>query len=234
MQACFVEWLPILGVAILSGVFNLIVAYSKFDRDTRSPFFTPLKSIGVWLWLILQLSIPAILFWMLYGPTIKGVSDPATQIVTHEITIDLITKAITLGIGFTAFVNSKIDLGFTGLSLNDFFTPLTRFIFQIIASKQTIKLTNFTTDLETELIQPSIKLIEGLNYLKNYFQHDLALKLDPIEQQKLLDRITNVGNDPKAITSLILEVRSRDCLEVLKRFSCQNVFLKTYFPKRFP
>lgn len=120
MQAWFVEWLPILGVALLSGVFNLIVAYSKFDRDTRSPFFTPLKSIGFWLWLLLQLCIPAIIFWVICGPTIRATPDPATKMVSHEITLDLITKSITLGIGFTAFVNSRIDLGFAGLSLHDF------------------------------------------------------------------------------------------------------------------
>lgn len=127
MQSWFVEWLPVLLVALLSGVFNLIVAYAKFDRDIRSPFFRPLKSIGFWLWLLLQLAIPGIIFWMIYGPTIKTI--PAANpkdLPAHEITIDLITKAITLGIGFTAFVNSKIDLGFAGLSLHDLSSNLTK------------------------------------------------------------------------------------------------------------
>ena len=234
MQAWFVEWLPILGVAILSGVFNLIVAYSKFDRDTRSPFFTPLKSIGFWLWLLLQLCIPAIIFWVIYGPTIRAIPDPATKTVSHEITLDLITKSITLGIGFTAFVNSRIDLGFAGLSLHDFSSTLTRPVYAIIARKQVGKKASFITDLEFELAKPGIKLTDGLNYLRNYFQSDFALKWDPIEQQAMLDRLSQAGTDTKAITSLILEVRSRDIFATLKRFGCQDALLKIYFPKLFP
>ncbi len=235
MQAWVSEWLPVLLVALLSGGFNLIVAYAKFDRDIRSPFFRPLKSIGFWLWLLLQLAIPAMIFWVIYGPTIKTIPAPNPKdLPSHEITIDLITKAITLGIGFTAFVNSKIDLGFAGLSLHDLSSNLTKPIYQIIAHKHNQTLAGFTTDLELELTQLNITLTEGLNYLRNYFQYDFALKWDPIEQQKLLDRITNAGNDPKAITSLILEVRSRDCIDVLQRFNCRETFLKTYFPKQFP
>jgi hypothetical protein len=232
MQTWFVEWIPVLGVALLSGIFNLIVAYAKFDRDIRSPFFTPLKSIGFWLWLVLQLSIPAIIFWVIYGPTIKAIPIPDSKTIAHEITLDLITKAITLGIGFTAFVNSKIDLGFAGLSLHDLSSNLTKPIYQIIARKQNRKLAGFTTDLELELTQPSIQLTPGLNYLRNYFQYDFALKWNPIEQQALLDRITQAGTDPKAITSLILEVRSRDSFETLKRFGCRDVFLQTHFLKQ--
>lgn len=233
MQAWFVEWGAVLGVALLSGVFNLIVAYAKFDRDIRSPFFSPLKSIGFWFWLILQLSIPAIIFWVIYGPTIKAIPNPATNTIDHEINLDLITKAITLGIGLTAFINSKIDLGFAGLSLNDLSSYLTQTIYGIIARKHNLKLANFTTDLELELTQSTIQRAAGLNYLRNYFQYDFALKWNPTEQQKLLDRITQAGTDPQAITSLILEVRSRDVFETLKRFGCQDAFLKPYFPKRF-
>lgn len=235
MQAWFVEWLPVLLVALLSGGFNLIVAYAKFDRDIRSPFFRPLRSIGFWLWLLLQLAIPAMIFWIIYGPTIKTI--PAANpkdLPSHEITIDLITKAITLGIGFTAFVNSKIDLGFAGLSLHDLSSNLTKPIYQIIARKHNRTLAGFTTDLEDDLTQPTIDLSAGLKYLRNYFEYDFALKWDPIEQRKILDRITNAGNDPKAITSLILEVRSRDCIDVLQRFNCSKNFLKSYFPKQFP
>jgi hypothetical protein len=233
MQAWFVEWGAVLGVALLSGVFNLIVAYAKFNRDIRSPFFSPLKSIGFWLWLILQLSIPAIVFWIIYGPTIKAIPNPATNTITHEVNLDLITKAITLGIGLTAFINSKIDLGFAGLSLSDVSSYLTQTIYGIIARKHSGKLAKFASDLESELARSPVKYNDGFKYLRNYFQYDFALKWNPTEQQKLLDRITQAGTDPEAITSLILEVRSRDITEALLRFGCRDAFLKSYFPKQF-
>lgn len=231
MQSWFTEWLPVIGVALLSGVFNLIIAYTKFDRDIRSPFFTPWKSLGFWLWLLLQLAIPAMIFWFIYGSTVKAIPSPTdSKIITHEITTDLVTKAITVGIGFTAFVNANIDLGFAGVPLDKFSAILTQLTYQIIAHKQTRKLSDFTTDLELELKQPSINLSAGLNYLKNYFQNDFALKRNPIEQQLILDRIIQANINPQGIPSLILEVRSRDVLTVLKRFGCPDPFCKKHFP----
>lgn len=233
MQAWFTEWLPVICVALLAGVFNLIIAYIKFDRDIRSPFFIPWKSLGFWLWLLLQLAIPAIIFWFIYGSTVKTLpSSTDSKIITHEITIDLITKAITVGIGFTAFVNASIDLGFAGVPLDKFSAILTQLTYQIIAYKQTGKLAAFMTDLETQLTQPSINIPAGLTYLKNYFQNDFALKRNPIDQQAIFDRITQANTNPQSIPSLILEVRSRDVLTVLKRFGCSNTFLENYFSKK--
>jgi hypothetical protein len=232
MQAWFGEWALVISVALLSGVFNLIVAYYKFDREIRSPFFNPKISFGFWLWIFLQLAIPAIIFWLLYGATIETIpkSENNVTTITHKITPDLITKAITVGMGFTAFVNANLDLGFAGVPLDKFYFGLTQLTYQLIAAKENQKLASFTTDLEQELIQPTIQIPAGLNYLKNYFQRDFALKRNPVEQQALLDRITQARTDPQVIPSLILSVRRRDTLETLKRFGCQPKFLDIYFP----
>jgi hypothetical protein len=220
METWFKTWAPLIGVASLSGVFNLIIAYYKFDRDMRSPFFEPKKSFGFWLWVFFQMTIPAMIFWLLYGATIEP----------PKITTDLIAKAITVGIAFLAFVNANIDLGFQGVPLDRFYFALTQLTYQLIAARENQKLAAFTTDLETELTQPTIQIPAGLNYLKNYFQQDFALKRNPVEQQDLLDRLIQASTNPQAIPSLILGVRRRDTLETLKRFNCRQIFLDKYFP----
>jgi hypothetical protein len=126
----------------------------------------------------------------------------------------------------------SIDLGFAGVPLDKFSAILTQLTYQIIAHKQTRKLAAFTTDLEMQLIKTSINIPAGLTYLKNYFQNDFALKRNPIDQQAILDRITQADKNPQGIPSLILEVRSRDVLTVLKRFGCSNAFLENYFSKK--
>ncbi len=235
MQAWFVKWSPLIGIALLSGVFNLIIAYTKFDRDTRSPFFTPWKSFAFWLWVFFQLAIPAAIFWLIYGSTvIETVTvNGVVEIIPRAITIDIVTKAITVGIGFTAFVNANIDLGFTGLPLDKAYFALTFLTDQMIAAKQTQKLAAFTTDLAVQLTQSKRQLTDGLTYLRNYVQQDFALKRNPIEQQETLNLLTQANSDPQAIASFIVgKVRSRDIFETLKRFGCQESFLTSYFPKQ--
>ena len=229
MSVWFTEWLPVIGVALLSGVFNLIIAYTKFNRDIRSPFFTPWKSLGFWLWLLLQLTIPAIIFWFVFGPTVRAIPSPTdSKIITHEITTDLVTKSIVFGMGFTAFVNANIDLGFAGISLADFCKIFIKISYQIIAKKENRKLVAFSNALELE--QSNIDIPAGTRYLRKYFEIDFALKLNPIEQLKMLDRLIQAGTDSKALASLILEVRN-DCLyDALTSFKCTDPFCKKYFP----
>jgi hypothetical protein len=218
--------IPPVSVASFAAIFNLLIAYQKFARDFRSPFFTPWKSWGFWVWFIVQASLPMGIFWLLY-PT--SLTPPITQ--------DSIFKAITVGFGFTAFVNANIDLGFAGIPLDKLYGRLNQIASNLIASQQTRKLAEFTTDLETELTEPTATLNAGLTYLTNYIQQDFALQRDPVEQKTILDRITQTKalNNPlqkaQSIVPLILEIRSRDCLATLKRFGCRDSFLQTYFPK---
>jgi hypothetical protein len=99
----------VLGAA---GIFNLIVAAEKFNRKLQSPFFTPWLSLGLWWWLVLQIGLPIAFFWLLFGSSIQP------PIVSEKFP-DLLTKAITVGLGFASFVNANIDLGFAGVPLNE-------------------------------------------------------------------------------------------------------------------
>jgi hypothetical protein len=226
MPAWVGEWLPLIAVAGLAGIFNLIVASEKFNRKFRSPFFTPWTSIGLWWWVLIQLSLPTIFFWLLFGSAVK-----------LSVTPDLVTKAITFGLGFTPFVNANIDLGFAGVPLGDFYFALTQLAYRQIAASQVGRLADFKTDLRNELSQHASQLELGLNHLKGYFEGDPSLRIE--EERKLLERFetarsqTAIEKQIDATVSLILEVRSRDYPRILQRFGC-NTVLQTYFPKKAP
>lgn len=220
------DWLPLIVVAGLAGIFNLIVAAEKFNRKFRSPFFAPWLSLGLWWWVLIQLSLPIGVLWLLFGSLFKP-----------PVTLDFATKAIAVGLGFTAFVNANIDLGFVPVPLSDFYLVLTRLAFRQIEAGQRGKLAAFQVDLHQELSQNSSQLDAGLNYLKYYFRDDSSRKLE--EERELLKQIDAAQNQTSykekvdVIVSLLRELRSQDYFDALKRFGCRDPFLQQYFRKQF-
>ena len=224
MQAWLGEWLQLIAIASLAGILNLIVAAEKFSRKVRSPFFTPWTSPGLWWWVLLQLSLPTIFFWLLFGSTVK-----------LPVTSDLVTKAITFGLAFTPFVNANIDLGFAGLPLSDFYFWLTWLAYGQISASQQGKLTDFKADLREELSRNGSRLDAGLKYLKDYYQGDPSLRIE--EERKLLEQIETARSQNSqeekidGIVRLILGVRAQHYPGVLKRFGCNEV-IQQYFPEK--
>lgn len=223
------QWWILAIIAGLAGLFNLIVASEKFNRKFRSPFFTPWSSLGLWWWILLQLCLPTVFFWLLFGSAIQ-------QPIAPEKFPDLVTKAITFGLGFTPFVNANIDLGFAGLPLGEFYFVLTQLAYRQIEAGQRGRLAAFQTDLQQELSQNPNQLEAGLNYLKNYLKDDTSRKLE--EERELLKQIeaaqaqTSQKEKIDAIVSLLREVRAKDYFDALKRFGCGDSFLQQYFPKQ--
>ncbi len=226
MQVWVAEWLPLMAVASLAGIINLINASTKFNRKVRSPFFNPWQSPGLWWWVLVQVSLPIGFVWFLFGPLFKP-----------PLNIDFIFKAITVGLSFTAFTNANIDLGVVPFPLSDFYLALTHIAFRQIEASQRGKLAAFYSDLQQELSQNSSQFEAGLNYLKNYFKDDSSRKLE--EERELLKQIevaqaqTSQKDKIDLMISLLRDVRSKDYFDALKRFGCPDSFLRRYFPQQF-
>jgi hypothetical protein len=220
------EWFPWIGLALISSLISLVVASRKLYQDCQAlPFFNPFGLIGVWLWVIVQLALPAACFWLLYSLS----SQP-------EINVDLLTKAIGFGLVFMALVNAYVDTGFYGIPLDAFYAFLTKLAYDQIAASQTEKSAAFWTDVENELLQNPAQMAQGLNYLKNYFDNDVSLsqdeknsRLSEIEQALLL---TSQAERVAVTMRLLKNVRRRDLPQALKRFNCGNQLLAQYFPRR--
>lgn len=221
------EWFPYLLPILLSGIFNLFVAYRKLYRDFRSPFFNPWRSLGFWVWVSIQIGLPALLFFF-YA---KIAEKP-------KVDFSLYWTAILVGFFFTLFVNANADLGFVNFSIDKLYAFLNDWAEDMISAGQTGQLADFMTDLRRELEENLNNLDEGLQWLEDYFQSDFVLKKNPRELSRLeseVDRAcqqSTASEKAKAAVSLILKVRPKDCPRACRRFGCRDPFLKDYFPGR--
>jgi len=220
-------WWHWLGVALIPGGFNLLVAYGHLSRDcSYLPFLRPWKTLGVWWWALVQVMLPGVLFWLLYSLSAKPTVNP-----------DLITKAITFGLVFTALVNAYVDTGFFGLDVKLFYTVLTDLAYKQIANTETLKTSIFWREFQKDLMQSKANLVKDcLAELESYCKTDISLKddqkrdyQDQIQRSRSLKKREEQVN---AIQDLLKRlVRRKDLPGMLTRLGCSNSFIKQHFPK---
>ncbi len=218
-------WRDWIAVALISSALNLLVAYGHFHKRCRYlPFLNPWSTLGVWWWFIVQLALPGAAFWFLYSLSSRP-----------PINFDLVTKAITFGLVFTALAHAYVDTGFFGVNIKDFYTVLTEIAYKQIAASQTRNTAAFWTDFQQTLTKGNQDLFAGLDYLRNYFSKDVSL--DEQTKQSYISRINDVqelssrAEQVIAITSL-LDVRRKDLPEILRRFQISEALYRSYSAKK--
>lgn len=229
------DWLLIVAAALVSGVFNLSVALKQFRTISRNLIFLePARSVGFWVWVGVQMLIPAIAFLLWVTEFFE------TQ---PDIEWMLFLKAMGAGIGFTAFLNARTETGFLTLNIQSVYEELSRWGFGLIAAQETLQTSRFWRALEIELQKPYIKLDQGLQYLQAYFEDDISLKLPErlSEQEELLTTVEqalkldadSIEEKIDLIVPLLKNVRRNDIIRLLKDFSCNDGFLQETIPHRF-
>ena len=226
MQKLLTEWWLYIIIAILPGIVNIIAAWQELNQQCRFlPFFKPHKSLGFWIWLLLQFTAPILLFWWI-GP------------LNSKPTIDvkLIFEAVGLGIGFVAVLNASTEVGTLSFKLKPVYNFFVDIAYNLIADKQTRRTAKFWNDVEQELNQTGANLISGLNYLENYFTSDPSLRRKQQELQEKLNKLNQIrsttpqSEQVKEIKNLIMmNVRRNDLPEVLINFSCSQQLIDQYF-----
>ena len=226
MQKLITEWWLYIIIVILPGIINIIVAGQKFNQQCRFlPFFKPHKSLGFWIWLVLQFTIPILLFWYIAFLNSKP-----------NIDLALISKAVGVGVGFVAIFNANVELGILSLESKSLYDLIVQIAFILISKEQTRRTADFWHEIEQELNQPNTDLFSGIDYLEYYFSCDPFLKQNPQKlREKLnkLDRVRNITQNVeqvKEITNLIMfNVRRNDLPKVLAKFSCSQQLIDKYF-----
>lgn len=219
------DWLPWIAIAVIPGIFNLIVAIRELtERCKFLPFFEPYRNPGVWLWALVQFSFPIALFWITaYLPE------------RPEIDLKLVSWAIAFGLGFVALLNARTEIGSRTYHLKSLYSFFVGIAYDMIADSQTRRAADFWTDLEDTFTEcPDLN--EGLDFLENYFASDVSLSVQEAEayRERLEQaRIAVMGVDQAKVTkTLVKEVRRRDLPYVLMRFACSAPVLERYFPRR--
>ncbi|MGG6295470.1 hypothetical protein ACQ4M4_13845 [Leptolyngbya sp. AN02str] len=220
----------LLGIAaLIAGLFNLPAAYEKLRETCKGLlFFEPLKSLGFWILMIIQVLFPAGIFlaWV-------------TDFFTSEPPIDfpLFVKAIGVGLSFVAFLNARTETVFLTIDIKSVYNRLIVIGVRLIAAQETRRTAQFLREFERELMQPTAMLEEGLKDLRAYFSADISLS--PEEEETFLRAIdqalreTSLYDKITATQSLVQSVRRQDLFYTLQQFNVRPEFLQYYFPKEF-
>lgn len=233
----FIDWLPWVAIALLPGGCNAIVAYQELIYQCRFiPFFTPHKSLGVWLWGIIQVLIPAIAFWLIF----KLVAKPS-------INLQLFGKAILFGVAFSILCNTEITLNGQKYAIKSGYSFLVQIAFNLIRSSSQAKRATFFWDeleasLKKELENNRLYLPSGLRALENYFmlENTLSVETRGIRDkrlEKIRERIDKINQEAdlrqkaKGIKRLLQEAEHKELIPLLQAFHCEEALLKKYFPK---
>jgi len=216
------KFLPLIPVILIPGLLNLFVAFNQLAKDCQSlPFFKPHKTPGVWLWVIFQIMLPCLFFFLMFS-----------QSLNSKIDTDLYGKAVSFGFGFVAFMNSTIDTGLIApIDIKTFYTTLVRLAYNLIASKENARTAIFWSNFRTTLINSQKDLNDGLNFLESYFTKDISLskqeKEDSVNRLKNI-RTMNDRNIQVGAIEALMNVRRKDLPYVLKAFGFDDGFMDQY------
>lgn len=227
MMINWAEWWPYLAIAAVPGVFNAMVAFAELSKACRSLiYFKPLRNPGVWLWIAVQCSFPAVSFWFFV--------DLSSQ---PDINTALIVKVTGFGFGFAAALNGQLTIASERIDIKTIYAWFIKVSLEQIAKRETRRSSKFWDELEELLLQPRPEQLNHLNRgaqrLVNYFRDDKSLSMDEQKryQEKLssLKQITDVTAKVTGIIGLMREIRPQDLPDILEKLGCDSTFIQRYF-----
>lgn len=222
------QWISYVILALLAGFTNCLVAWVELNKKCRClPFFEPQKSFGFWLWSLLQISIPSVLFWYILSLQSKP-----------EIDLVLIFQALTTGIIFNGVLNASTEIGTFPVNVKLFHDLLLNTVYELINSQYISKTAEFWIKLDQELNQNYISVNTGLRYLDEYFSNNIFL--DRAKKQEIEEKLQNIRDltqqteKIKAIVNIFkAEVERKDLPRTLKNFNCSPAFLQDWNLKTY-
>jgi hypothetical protein len=226
-MSIFVLWLPWIAIALLPGIFNVIVAYKQLDERCKGlPFFEPWRSEGFWLWFLMQLTVPGVAFWFI-----------ANLVAQPEPSFLLAMWAIAFGLTFVSIFNAYIETGVFNFDIKSIYSVLIGLAFNLIAKRQTRKSADFWATFHRELATPNATLNYGLEFLESYVNIDVSLtaELREIYLKRLAETQSKEASEQMDdIPDLLrLFIRRQDLPYALDEFGCKQT-LAEFFPKRKP
>lgn len=214
-------------LAFIAGCINAFVAWQKLKKRCRYfLFYKPFKTVIFWIWLLIQILIPAVFFWFM-----------VIEVCPEKPSLDiqLMTDVLVYGIFFQVFSDTTETLGITAINVIIPLTWFDRLFYDEVKEKERRNISNFWHNLRQKLEQQT-DLSSGINYLKDdyfdriflgteqeyqYFQN----KLGEIKQEN------NINIQSKELVSTCFKgiIPRKDLPEVLRQFNLPDEFIDQYF-----
>ncbi len=220
--------IPYITLATISGFINAFIAWQKLEKRCRYLlFYQPLKTFIFWVWLLIQILIPAVFFWFM---VIEACAEKPS------LNFQLITDVLVYGIFFQLFSDTTETLGITPVNIIIPLNWFDRFFYDKLKGKERAKISKFWNDLKQELKKlPDLSL--GLDYLKDDYFDEIFFNQNVQEYQYFQNQLAAIKqqNDitlqSKELVSTCFKgiIPRQDLPEVLKQFNLPQNFIDEYF-----
>ncbi|MDJ0508137.1 MAG: hypothetical protein QNJ64_02605 [Crocosphaera sp.] len=217
-------WYIALGIG--TGIIHAINAREKLEKKFRIYiFFQPFKTFIFWVWLSIQILIPAVIYWWIFIKTCPE---------KPNIDCYFILKVIIYGISFSSLLTNIETQALIPVNVSIIVNRVDRLLEKFLQKKQLTKTANFWDSLEKEMKQLE-DLSPGIKYLKDYYFY---VKYNSINKEKYqyfknkLEKIAQNKNVEELIAICLKEIIPRqDLPEVLQQFHLSETFINQYFPQ---
>ena len=219
---------PYVISASISGCINALIAWHKLEKRCRYLlFYQPLKTFIFWIWLLMQILIPAVFFWFM---VIKACPEKP------HIDVGLITNVLVYGIFFQLFSDTTEKLGITPVNVIIPLTWFDSFFYQKLLSKERVRSSIFWNNLAQELTNIT-DLSPGINYLKREYFDEIFFNQNVQEYQYFQNKLAEISqeNDINRKCEQLMStcfkgiIPRQDLREVLKQFPLSDDFIDEYF-----
>ena len=221
------EWLPWVAIAAIPGLFNITAAFEELnERCKLLPFFDPIATPGVWIWVIIQFFFPGVLFW--------GAASLGNQ---PDITLRLLSEAAIFGIGFIAVLNANIRIGANTIPIKSTYTFFVNIAYRIIAYNQDDRVYEFWLDMQ-DALETSADLSRGLDFLHEYFEIEVEITQQPIGNFNFKDELDQIrtlsdrSEQARRIKTVLKNVSRKRLQGILRQFQIDHELLHRYFAPR--
>ncbi|MDJ0600020.1 MAG: hypothetical protein QNJ37_14405 [Crocosphaera sp.] len=216
--------IPYIIIALIPGIINAVNACIKFEEKYLSYiFFKPLKTFPFWGWLLIQIYVPAQIYWwilILIFPEKPDINEK------------FILMVIIYGICFHPLLKYIEEQALISRNLSIILNWVDNLLEYYVQATQLEKTSTFWNDLEKE-IEKIQDLSPALKYLKTYY---FSQKFANINKEKYqyfknkLEEIAQNNNTEELIaTCLKGKIPRRDLPNVLKQFNVSDEFINKYF-----
>ncbi len=217
-------------LGIITGIINAWNAWQKLKQKCRYYiFFQPLKTFLFWVWLLIQILVPALIYWWIFI---------TTCVEKPNINLNFFFKVVIYGICFSSLFTNIEKMALIPVNLSILVDWIDNLLQDKLRSKGRVKTANFWSDLETELKQLDLEhLSSKINHLKKHYFSEEFFNGNVIEYQSFQNKLQEISDNKdkdtqcEKLISVCLKkmIPRQDLLEVLKQFKPSDEFMNKYY-----
>ncbi|CCQ62941.1 hypothetical protein [Crocosphaera watsonii] len=222
--------IPYLLIGIIAGIINAVNAWIKLEEKyLYYIFFQPLTTFLFWGWLLIQIYVPAQIYWWI----LTGIFPKKPDINP----IFIITVVI-YGISFQSLLEYIEEQALAPRNLSIIVNWVDNLLEYYLKATQLAKASDFWKSLEEEMKEiKKENLLSGLEYLEDSYFDGKYNRLNKDQYQGFQNKLTEIKQEndislqSKKLVKTLLKgkIPRRHLPNVLRQFKLSPKFINKYF-----